>query len=138
MVVEPDSGITIIAPDYCHLLLTTTRQLAFDHRGLVNGVLPSVDVMFDSVAHALGPLAVGVLLTGMGRDGAQGLNRMRQAGSFTIAQDEATSVVFGMPKEAIALGAAWKIAPLDKIAQELISIAGPSNPNPVRRLHNSK
>ncbi|NWJ95241.1 MAG: chemotaxis-specific protein-glutamate methyltransferase CheB [Chloroflexi bacterium] len=138
MVIEPSSSITVIAPDHCHMILTPARQIAFDHRGLVNGVLPSVDVLFESVAHSLGPLAVGVLLTGMGRDGAQGLSKMRQAGSFTIAQDEASSVVFGMPKEAIALGAAWKIAPLEKIASELVAIVGPSNMGTIRRPNNSK
>lgn len=76
---------------------------------------PSVEVMFKSVAKCAGSLAVGVLLTGMGSDGAGGLKTMRDAGAHTIAQDEASSVVFGMPKEAIALGAAEQVVSLDKV-----------------------
>ena len=71
-----------------------------------------MDVLFSSVAEAAGADAVGVLLTGMGTDGAQGLLKMRQAGARTIAQDEATCVVFGMPREAIELGAAGQVLPL--------------------------
>ena len=77
---------------------------------------PSVDVMFESVAQAAGAKALGILLTGMGADGAAGLLAMRTAGAVTIAQDEATSVVFGMPKEAIACGAAAIVLPLPQIA----------------------
>jgi two-component system chemotaxis response regulator CheB len=76
---------------------------------------PSVDVLFASVAQCAGHVAVGVLLTGMGSDGAQGLLRMRQAGARTIVQDESTSVVFGMPREAIRIGAAECVAPLLQI-----------------------
>lgn len=122
MTLEPDSSMTFIAPDKCHLVVVAGNKLAFDYRGEVNGVLPSVDVMFDSVAEIYGNSAIGVLLTGMGRDGAQGLARLYKMGAYTIVQDEATSVVFGMPKEAIALGAAWKVAPLDKIAAEISSL----------------
>ena len=81
-----------------------------------------VDV-FGSTAKAAGPNAVGVILTGMGRDGAAGLLEMRKAGSATVAQDEATSVVFGMPKEAIELGAVDEIAPLDRIPSVLLRAA---------------
>ncbi len=82
---------------------------------------PSVEVLFNSVAKTAGPRAVGIILTGMGADGAQGLMNMRDAGAHTIAQDELTSVVFGMPKEAIKLGAAEKIVSLDKVAQTAFS-----------------
>ena len=75
-----------------------------------------MDVLFHSVAQARVPKTVGVLLTGMGADGAQGLLEIRQAGAFTIAQDEASCVVFGMPKVAIDQGAAQKVLPLSKIA----------------------
>lgn len=82
---------------------------------------PSVDVLFCSVAETAGDSAVAALLTGMGSDGAQGLLRLRQAGAHTIAQDEATCVVFGMPREAIALGAAIQVLPLSRIAQAMLS-----------------
>ena len=75
--------------------------------------------MFASAARAAGADAVGVLLTGMGKDGARGLLAMRDAGAFTIAQDEATSVVFGMPREAIELGAACQVLPIGAIAAAL-------------------
>ena len=77
--------------------------------------------MFDSAARYAGKNAIGVLLTGMGRDGANGLLRMRQAGSYTLAQDEASCVVFGMPREAIALGAAHEIVPLQCMSQRVMA-----------------
>jgi two-component system chemotaxis response regulator CheB len=81
---------------------------------------PSVDVMFSSVAEAAGAKAVGALLTGMGSDGAQGLLRMKRAGARTIAQDEASCIVFGMPREAIRLGAADRVVPLASVASTII------------------
>jgi two-component system chemotaxis response regulator CheB len=86
----------------------------------VSGHLPSVDVLFHSVAECAGARAVGVLLTGMGSDGAKGLLAMAQAGAQTIAQDEATCTVFGMPRAAISLGAAAIVAPIDRIAQHVL------------------
>ena len=86
----------------------------------VSGHLPSVDVLFDSVASVAGSRAAGVLLTGMGADGARGLLSMSRAGAFTVAQDEATCTVFGMPRAAIALGAAGLVAPIDRIAQHVL------------------
>ncbi len=80
---------------------------------------PAVDVLFDSVAAQMGRNAIGVLLTGMGRDGADGLLKIRHAGGRTIAQDEATSIVYGMPKEAFLIGAAQEVLALDKIAGTL-------------------
>lgn len=85
---------------------------------------PSVDVLFESVAREHGRNAIGCLLTGMGKDGAAGLLAMRRAGGATVAQDEATSVVFGMPGEAVRLGAAMDVLPLPKIADALIRFAG--------------
>jgi len=82
----------------------------------VNRHRPSVDVLFASAAKFAGPNAIGVLLTGMGKDGARALLEMRQAGAWTIAQDEASCVVFGMPREAIALGAAQQVLPIEGIA----------------------
>ncbi len=90
---------------------------------LVSRHRPSVDVLFRSVAAAVGPNATGVILTGMGDDGAQGLLEMKQTGAATMAQDEATSVVFGMPKEAIARGAADNVVPLPRIAGLLLERA---------------
>ena len=89
----------------------------------VSGHMPSVDVLFESVAKAVGGHAIGILLTGMGSDGAQGLLTMAQAGAYTIAQDEATSTVFGMPRAAISLGAAGLVAPIGQIARHAFSKA---------------
>ena len=86
---------------------------------------PSVDVLFSSLARALGPAALGCLLTGMGKDGAEGLLAMRREGAPTLAQDEATSVVFGMPREAILLGAAERVLPLQEIGPALVESAAP-------------
>ena len=79
-----------------------------------------MDVLFRSAAQAAGRNAVGVILTGMGSDGAEGMAELKAAGAHTIAQDEATSVVFGMPKEAIARGAVDEVLPLDRIADAVL------------------
>lgn len=84
---------------------------------------PSVDVLFHALARDLGAAALGCLLTGMGRDGAEGLLAMRRAGAATVAQDEASSVVFGMPREAILLGAAERVLPLHEIGPALLEVA---------------
>lgn len=89
----------------------------------VNRHRPSVDVLFHSCAKMLGKNAVGVILTGMGNDGARGLSAMRQTGARTIAQNEETCVVFGMPKEAILLGGAEEILPLDDVAQAALRLS---------------
>ena len=86
----------------------------------VAGHLPSVDVLFETVARTFGPRSVGVLLTGMGSDGAHGLLAMAKAGAFTIAQDETSCTVFGMPRAAIALGAANIVAPIGRIARHAL------------------
>lgn len=82
---------------------------------------PSIDVLFDSAARHAGKNAIGMILTGMGRDGAEGLLRMKQAGAYTFAQDEASCVVFGMPREAIALGAADEAAPLAEMGRRVLA-----------------
>jgi two-component system chemotaxis response regulator CheB len=94
---------------------------------MVHHQRPAVDVLFKSTAQYAGANAIGVILTGMGADGAAGLLDMKNMGAGTIAQDEKTCVVFGMPKEAIKLGAADKVLPLEKIASEIIRIAGEFN-----------
>ena len=88
----------------------------------VNGHCPSVDVLFNSVARVAGANAVGVILTGMGRDGAKGLLAMRQAGAATVGQDAATSLVYGMPKAAFEVGAVERQLPLAKIGPDLITL----------------
>lgn len=87
----------------------------------VHGLAPSVDVLFDSVAECAGSHAIGIILTGMGRDGADGLLRMRQKGAYTIGQDKASSVVYGMPREAYEAGAICLQAPLDRIPAALMN-----------------
>jgi two-component system chemotaxis response regulator CheB len=117
-------GLALVAPGDFHLLLRKSagRQIAIVKTGpRICYQRPSVDVLFHSVAEAAGPKAVGVLLTGMGSDGAQGLLRMRQAGAHTIAQDETTCVVFGMPREAVQLGAAVQVLPLGSIAHAILA-----------------
>ncbi|MGK5085877.1 chemotaxis response regulator protein-glutamate methylesterase [Bdellovibrionota bacterium FG-1] len=99
-----------------------TIRIVIDDSPPVNRHKPSVDVLLDSVVKELGKSAVGVILTGMGADGAKGLLKMRDAGSNTIAQDEASCVVFGMPREAIRLGGAETVAPLDQIASKLVRL----------------
>ncbi|MBX9578865.1 MAG: chemotaxis response regulator protein-glutamate methylesterase, partial [Gemmataceae bacterium] len=88
----------------------------------VNRHRPAVDVLFESCAKELGPNAAGAILTGMGNDGARGLLAMRRVGARTVAQDEATCAVFGMPKEAIALGGAEAVLPLGRVAGELLRL----------------
>src|SRR5690625_50863 len=90
----------------------------------VNRHRPSVDVLFNSAAEVAGKNAVGVVLTGMGKDGAQGLLAMREAGARTLAQDEASSVVFGMPREALAIGAAEEAVPIDKMTERILACLG--------------
>ena len=111
-------GLALIAPGGRHMLLK--RSGANYHVEVVEGPLvnrhrPSVDVLFRSVAKFAGKNATGIIMTGMGDDGARGLKEMLNAGAPTVAQDEATCVVFGMPKEAIKLGAVKKVLPLHEI-----------------------
>ncbi len=116
-------GRALIAPGNRHTLLQ--RSGARYHVTVKDGPLvsrhrPSVDVLFRSAAQYAGANAVGIIMTGMGDDGAKGLLEMRQAGAATVAQDEASCVVFGMPKEAIALGAADRVVSLDNLAAEIL------------------
>jgi two-component system chemotaxis response regulator CheB len=88
----------------------------------VSGHCPSVDVLMHSVAEQVGANSVGAMLTGMGQDGAEGMLAMKKAGARNIAQDEATSVVFGMPKVAFEKGGAERLVPLDKVAPSLLGL----------------
>ncbi|MDA8192798.1 MAG: chemotaxis-specific protein-glutamate methyltransferase CheB [Thermaerobacter sp.] len=109
------SGTVYLAPDGVQMVVAAGNRIGLVPPYADQPFCPSVDRLFDSVAAAYGPAAVGVILTGMGRDGAQGLKRLREAGGVTIAQDEATSAVFGMPKEAIRLNAARYVLPIEHI-----------------------
>jgi two-component system chemotaxis response regulator CheB len=119
-------GHAYIAPGDRHLVVERdgTRYLCRLSNGPhVNRHRPSVDVMFRSVAQHVGPSAVGVLLTGMGDDGARGLKEMMERGAGTIAQDEASSVVWGMPGQAVRIGAAMHVLPLQDIAAQVLVLA---------------
>jgi two-component system response regulator WspF len=114
-----EGGVVQVAASDDHLRLTSGHRLVYDADPRDEVYRPSIDVFFHSVARHWNRNATGVLLTGMGRDGAAGLLAMRHAGQATIAQDEASSAVYGMPRAAAELGAAEKILPLDKIATVL-------------------
>ncbi|KAB8033826.1 protein-glutamate methylesterase/protein-glutamine glutaminase [Fluviispira multicolorata] len=113
-------GRVLLAPGNLHMILAKHGSqfcVRLKDGPLVHGVRPAADPLFSSVAQLVGKNAIGVVLTGMGYDGAQGLLEMKNAGSFNIAQDENTSIVFGMPKEAIAIGATHTVLPLQKISK---------------------
>jgi len=117
------SGNAYIAPGGNHLLVSkrgggyytqlTTEEPVNRHR-------PSVDVLFDSVALCAGKQAIGVILTGMGKDGAQGMLKMKQAGIFNFSQDEESCVVYGMPKEAVKVGAVDQVESIDNITKAVL------------------
>ena len=117
-------GHAYIAPGHAHLLLARSGANYIAHLSddpPVNRHRPSVDVLFRSAAQHAGKNAVGVILTGMGRDGAAGLLDMRKAGAYTLAQDEASCIVFGMPREAIAMGAADEVASLPEMSRRVMA-----------------
>ena len=118
----PGAPCLVLAPPDKHLIISGGRTL-FDNGPERHSCRPSIDVLFESVAAELGARAIGCLFTGMGRDGAAGLLAMRHAGAMTLVQDEATSVVFGMPREAIRLGAARRILPLGEFGPTLTTLA---------------
>jgi two-component system, chemotaxis family, protein-glutamate methylesterase/glutaminase len=119
-------GLVLIAPGNFHMRLRRTGgeyHVAIEDGERVCYQRPSVDVLFASVAKVAKGDAIGAILTGMGSDGAQGLLKMKQAGARTLAQDEGSCVVFGMPREAIRLGAADRVVPLPQMAAELIALS---------------
>lgn len=118
-------GIALIAPGDYHMVVRRSGARYYVEIGSgekVSGHRPSVDVLFNSVAKIAGVNAIGVILTGMGGDGARGLLSMRNAGSRTLGQDESSCIVYGMPKVAFDIGAVEKQLPLNKIAQEIITL----------------
>jgi two-component system chemotaxis response regulator CheB len=120
-------GHAYLAPGHSHLLVKKSGAYYYTELSKaepVNRHRPSVDVLFNSAAEVAGPNALGVIMTGMGKDGAQGLLAMRNAKAYTIAQDEASCVVFGMPKAAIDIGAAMEVAALNDIAGRVLDRLG--------------
>jgi two-component system chemotaxis response regulator CheB len=120
-------GKVYFAPDDTHIQMIGHGILGLSQGAPVNHVRPSANVLFDSVARVYGGEAVGILLTGMGEDGASGLKAMHDRGSPTIAQDEATSAVYGMPKAAMELGAADQILPIGQIPGALLALLSSAN-----------
>lgn len=119
-----ETGVVLLAPGNYHMLVEKVGakyQTVLKQGPPVHHHRPSVDVLFNSVADAAGYNASGVLLTGMGADGAKGLLAMKEKGAHTIAQDEATSVVYGMPREAAKIGAASEIVPINSVANAIIN-----------------
>jgi two-component system chemotaxis response regulator CheB len=117
-------GVVMAPPD--RHMLVEGGMIRLNREGERHSCRPSVDVLFESVAREFGAGAAACLLTGMGRDGAAGLLEIRRAGGFTMAQDEATSVVYGMPREAALLGAAERVLPLREIGPTLALLAAPA------------
>jgi len=116
------TGRALIAPGAYHMLLRRSGARYYvqvKDGPLVHHQRPSVDVLFNSAAQSAGSNAIGVILTGMGADGADGMLAMKEQGAYTMAQDEASCVVFGMPKEAIKRGAVHKVLPLRRIPEEI-------------------
>lgn len=121
MLVEP--GAVILAPSERHLVVTSSRRLTLLERGERDVYRPSCDALLTSVANVWGKRAVGVILTGMGSDGAKGMAAIKAAGGATIAQDEASSVIYGMNRVAVEKGAAARVLGLDDIAPALCELA---------------
>jgi two-component system response regulator WspF len=117
---RPSAGVVLLAGTNDHLTFKSAERIGYSPEPCELAYRPSVDVFFASVGALWSGEVVGVLLTGMGRDGATGLKNLRDKGHYTIAQDQATSTVYGMPKAAASLGAAVDILPLDRIAPRLV------------------
>ena len=122
---RPAAGTILLAGTNDHLVLKTSTSVGYTEEPRANVYRPSVDVFFQSVARMWRGPVVGVILTGMGRDGAIGLKALRDLGYYTIAQDEATSAVYGMPKAATSLGASVDVLPATAIAPRLVELFNP-------------
>ena len=118
---RPTAGIVLLAGTNDHLTFKTAERIGYTPDPRSQAYRPSVDVFFASIGALWSGEAIGVLLTGMGRDGAIGLKTLRDKGCYTIAQDQATSTVYGMPKAAASLGAAVDVLPLERIAPRLVN-----------------
>lgn len=124
---RPLPGLALIAPAARHMTLRRSGaewSIALQDGPPVSRHRPSCDVLFHSVAGAAGPRAIGVILTGMGSDGANGLREMRAAGAHTLGQDEASCIVFGMPRAAQQIGAVERLLPLPQIGPAILRLAG--------------
>jgi chemotaxis response regulator CheB len=119
---RPEPGAVLLAATNDHMVLTSPDRLGYTPIPRDYPYRPSIDVFFKSIDRFRAGEVVGVLLTGMGRDGAKGLKALRESGRWTIAQDQQTSAVYGMPKAAAALNAAADILPIDRIAPRLIEL----------------
>ncbi|MGC2164648.1 MAG: CheB methylesterase domain-containing protein [Gallionella sp.] len=119
------SGTVYVAPGHSHMLLERAPgagcRIVLNQNPPVNRHRPSVEVLFKAAAKVLGKSAIGIMLTGMGKDGAAAMLEMHRAGAYNFAQDENSCVVFGMPREAIALGAVDEVLSLDKLAGRVLS-----------------
>jgi len=120
-------GHAYMAPDDHHIGIQSNKRIALSRKQPENGLRPSISYLFRSVANVFGANAIGVLLTGMGKDGAAELKLMKDAGAITIAQDDLSSVVFGLPGEAIKLGAVNYVLPPDGIGTSLVNLLGTAN-----------
>lgn len=119
---EPKAGQVLIAQEEAHMVVNSMGLIALNNAPPLHGLRPAADYLFHSVARVYGPTAIGVILTGMGSDGAEGLQAMHRAGARTIAQDKETCVVFGMPAAAIALEAAEQVLPAKQIAPAILAL----------------
>jgi two-component system chemotaxis response regulator CheB len=119
---EPKPGQVLIAPDDAHMVVNSMGLIALSDSPPVHGLRPAADYLFNSIARVYGATAIGIILTGMGNDGAEGLQAMRRAGAHTVAQDKGTCVVFGMPAVAIELGAAEQVLPAKQIAAAIMAL----------------
>lgn len=125
---DPLTAATVlVAPEGAHMLVGADERIVLSDAPPVHSLRPSADLAFASVARVFGAKAVGVILTGMGQDGAVGMKAMREAGAWTIAQDEASCTIYGMPRAAMEMGAACEEVALEKIAERLVALCAPAH-----------
>lgn len=116
-------GMAYVCPSETHMKIDRSKKIIFAERNTMDLYHPSCDILLSSVAESFGSRAIGVILTGMGHDGVAGIGRIREAGGWTIAQNEKTSIIFGMPRLAIESGVIDAVLPLDNISQEIVRAA---------------